>query len=103
MILIQGLSQILRLIEERDFSSPFTRPKRKIAMTQFKATDQATDQNKSSHAESHYWAELKRAISDTSGFKRWLLECELESRGQDVTQDNMVQLYLRQTLETLAY
>lgn len=50
-----------------------------------------------------YWSELCQAISDTSGFKRWVLERGVESKGSEGTLDAMVQLYLRQTLETLAY
>jgi hypothetical protein len=48
----------------------------------------------------HYWTELRQAISSTSGFKRWILE---ENVPAQVPEDDMVQLYLRRTLETLAY
>ena len=82
-----------------DFDLPFTSPKPKIAMNQSKVTHV----QKNMPIEGHYWAELKRAISDTSGFKRWLIERDVEDKSQESTQDNMVQLYLRQTLETLAY
>lgn len=54
-------------------------------------------------ADGRYWSELKQAIADTSGFKRWVLERDPEIKGAEATQDRMVQLYLRQTLETLAY
>jgi hypothetical protein len=54
-------------------------------------------------ADGRYWGELKRAISDTSGFKRWILERDPALKEPESTQDTMVQLYLRQTLETLAY
>jgi len=72
----------------------------KIAMNQLKTN---TPQVLSFRADGHYWNELKRAISETSGFKRWVLERDLETKGSEPTQDTMVQLYLRQTLETLAY
>jgi hypothetical protein len=55
-----------------------------------------------SPSDGKYWSELRQAISDTSGFKRWVLDSK-ESQGSDGTLDTMVQLYLRQTLETLAY
>lgn len=67
-------------------------------MTQLKATHINSFQ-----ADGHYWRELKQAISDTSGFKRWILERDPEIKEPESTQDKMVQLYLRQTLETLAY
>ncbi|MCG9893680.1 MAG: hypothetical protein MH252_21740 [Thermosynechococcaceae cyanobacterium MS004] len=54
-------------------------------------------------ADGRYWNELKHAISDTSGFKRWILERDPDIKDARATQDAMVQLYLRQTLETLAY
>jgi hypothetical protein len=69
-------------------------------MTQLKAT---TTHINSFQADGRYWRELKQAISDTSGFKRWILERDPEIKEPESTQDTMVQLYLRQTLETLAY
>jgi hypothetical protein len=69
-------------------------------MTQLKANSPNIN---AFQADGRYWAELKRAISDTSGFKRWVLERDPEIKGSESTQDKMVQLYLRQTLETLAY
>jgi hypothetical protein len=69
-------------------------------MTQLKET---TTHINSFQADGRYWRELKQAISDTSGFKRWILERDPEIKEPESTQDTMVQLYLRQTLETLAY
>ncbi|HEY9828245.1 MAG TPA: hypothetical protein V6D19_22635 [Stenomitos sp.] len=69
-------------------------------MTQLKAT---ASQIKAFRFGDTYWSELCQAISDTSGFKRWVLERGVESKGSEGTLDAMVQLYLRQTLETLAY
>jgi hypothetical protein len=63
---------------------------------------QLTTRHSQSNAVSdgHYWTELRQAISSTSGFKRWILE---ENLSAQVPEDDMVQLYLRRTLETLAY
>ncbi len=49
-----------------------------------------------------YWQELKQAIASTSGYKRWIVERHGEVQTQD-SPDKLVKLYLRQTLETLAY
>lgn len=47
------------------------------------------------------WDSLKRAIASSSGFQRWRLE---RATGQsDQNTDQLVQRYLRETLETLAY
>lgn len=54
-------------------------------------------------ADGKYWSDLRQAISDTSGFKRWVLDRKIEPKSSEGTLDAMVQLYLRQTLETLAY
>ncbi len=59
--------------------------------------------NFNSQIDSQCWGDLKQAVSDTSGFKRWALERHLDHQGTEPTQEAMVQLYLRQTLETLAY
>ncbi|MFN5066301.1 MAG: hypothetical protein ACK5ER_10630 [Aphanizomenon sp.] len=47
------------------------------------------------------WQELKYVISASSGFKRWQLECNAQL--QSLRLDQQVQMYLRETLETLAY
>jgi hypothetical protein len=60
-------------------------------------------QSKPFLADGKYWSELRQAISNTSGFKRWVLEREITPREPEGSTDAMVQLYLRQTLETLAY
>ncbi len=54
--------------------------------------------------DSEVWGNLKQAIANSSGFKRWLTEQltnnqELERETIDV----QVRSYLRETLETLAY
>ncbi|AFY60797.1 hypothetical protein [Synechococcus sp. PCC 6312] len=48
------------------------------------------------------WASLKRAIAQSSGFKRWLQESALRAV-KEADLDTQVAAYLRQTLETLAY
>ncbi|MEB3292537.1 MAG: hypothetical protein VKJ24_05215 [Synechococcales bacterium] len=49
------------------------------------------------------WESLKQAISQSSGFQRWKLERSADQRSPEVTLDFLVHLYLRETLETLAY
>jgi DNA-binding PadR family transcriptional regulator len=72
----------------------------KTIMNQLKTI---TPQGKAALADGQYWSELRQAISDTSGFKRWVLDRQIEPKSSEGTIDAMVQLYLRQTLETLAY
>ncbi|MBW4634385.1 MAG: hypothetical protein KME30_21470 [Iphinoe sp. HA4291-MV1] len=47
------------------------------------------------------WDSLKCAIAVSSGFQRWLLECDAQF--QQLRLEEQVQCYLRETLETLAY
>ncbi len=47
------------------------------------------------------WQELKYVISASSGFKRWQLECNAQLHSLRL--DQQVQMYLRETLDTLAY
>ncbi len=47
------------------------------------------------------WNNLKCAIASSSGFQRWLLECDPQF--QLIELEQQVQRYLRETLETLAY
>ncbi len=69
-------------------------------MTQLKTI---TPHSKTPLTDGKYWNELRQAISDTSGFKRWVLDRQIEPKSAEGSMDAMVQLYLRQTLETLAY
>jgi hypothetical protein len=63
----------------------------------------ATDSSKFSE-DSQIWDELKGAIAASSGFQRWRLEKLTSDRQlQEVNLDRQVSLYLRETLETLAY
>ncbi|AFY90519.1 MAG: hypothetical protein CLLPBCKN_007820 [Chroococcidiopsis cubana SAG 39.79] len=62
----------------------------------------ATDTSRSE--DSQIWDELKSAIAASSGFQRWRLEKMSGDRQlQEVNLDRQVSLYLRETLETLAY
>lgn len=45
------------------------------------------------------WDSLKKAIANSSGFQRW----QLQKGDTDAQLDDLVLLYLRETLETLAY
>jgi hypothetical protein len=51
--------------------------------------------------DTNIWHNLKYAISSSSGFQRWQLECTAQLQGLRLEQQ--VQKYLRETLETLAY
>jgi hypothetical protein len=49
------------------------------------------------------WDSLKRAIANSSGFQRWHSEYTSQNQLQDLSLDQLVQHYLSETLETLAY
>ena len=50
------------------------------------------------------WDSLKQAIAVSSGFQRWQLERNTNNDQQhNISLDQEVSLYLRETLETLAY
>jgi hypothetical protein len=52
-------------------------------------------------ANTPFWHNLKHVISASSGFRRWQVECN--SKLQSLRLEQQVQMYLRETLETLAY
>ncbi|NEP04692.1 MAG: hypothetical protein F6K18_13460 [Okeania sp. SIO2C2] len=55
-------------------------------------------------SESRMWDSLKQAIAVSSGFQRWQLERKInEGQQQNISLDRQVSIYLRETLETLAY
>ncbi len=54
-------------------------------------------------ADSQIWVSLKKAIGSSSGFQRWQLELNFENQQANVSIDQQVRSYLRETLETLAY
>ena len=50
------------------------------------------------------WDSLKQAIALTSGFQKWQLGRDVDGNDQqNMSLDKRVSLYLRETLETLAY
>jgi hypothetical protein len=49
------------------------------------------------------WASLKQAIAKSSGFSQWLQDQDLDEIKTKTTIDQQVRLYLKETLETLAY
>ncbi len=49
------------------------------------------------------WENLKEAIANSSGFKRWEQESNLKNLDPQESLDVRVRRYLRETLETLAY
>lgn len=48
------------------------------------------------------WQSLKSAIANSSGFQSWKAE-QSSSLESDTSVEEMIRLYLRETLETLAY
>ena len=52
-------------------------------------------------ADAEIWQNLKDAISASSGFQSWQLESKQQLQGLRLEQQ--VRMYLRETLETLAY
>lgn len=57
----------------------------------------------SSIDDSAIWHSLKQAIANSSGFRRWEQECTSDIPTDDLSLDQRVRRYLRETLETLAY
>jgi len=53
--------------------------------------------------DSAIWGSLKSAIGASSGFQRWQLELNFDLQPENVSIDQQVRSYLRETLETLAY
>lgn len=49
------------------------------------------------------WDSLKQAIAASSGFQRWRVEQETADSSTEITLEQLVNRYLRETLETLAY
>jgi hypothetical protein len=55
-------------------------------------------------ADTEIWHNLKLTIASSTGFRRWLLEeKQADGRLKDLSLEQQVQFYLRETLETLAY
>ncbi len=55
------------------------------------------------YEDSQIWSSLKKAIGSSSGFQRWQLERNFENQQANVSIDQQVRSYLRETLATLAY
>ncbi len=76
-------------------------------MTNFNTTSWQNNSAKAiakNEAEPRIWDSLKQAIALTSGFQRWQLERKVNNnQQQNISLDRQVSLYLRETLETLAY
>jgi hypothetical protein len=53
-------------------------------------------------SERDVWASLKQAIAKSSGFKSWQHQ-QKQPKTEAPNLDSQVRLYLRETLETLAY
>jgi len=49
------------------------------------------------------WENLKGAIASSSGFERWRSERSADAEIQSLSKEQQVRIYLRETLETLAY
>ncbi|PZO20690.1 MAG: hypothetical protein DCF25_06205 [Leptolyngbya foveolarum] len=60
----------------------------------------STDSVSAAH-DADLWNSLKRAIANSSGFQSWRSEQSFIPEDKSVEQ--LVRLYLRETLETLAY
>lgn len=49
------------------------------------------------------WESLRRAIATSSGFQRWRQQTDQEIGNEELSSEELVIRYLRETLETLAY
>jgi hypothetical protein len=49
------------------------------------------------------WESLQQAIAASSGFQRWQQEQDIGQQHTPASLEGQIRLYLRQTLETLAY
>lgn len=54
------------------------------------------------HQDAQLWDSLKSAIANSSGFQSWRSE-QLSAITTKISDEQLVRLYLRDTLETLAY
>lgn len=63
-------------------------------------THSSTD-SVSATCDTDLWDSLKGAIANSSGFQSW--RSEQSSVAEDESVEKLVRLYLRETLETLAY
>jgi hypothetical protein len=70
--------------------------------TIFLARSQMTISSPTPSEDTSVWTSLKQAISASSGFQHWTSQLPALER-RDLNLDALVQRYLRETLETLAY
>ena len=70
--------------------------------TIFLARSQMTLSSPTPSDDTSVWTSLKQAISASSGFQHWISQLPSVERS-DLNLDALVQQYLRETLETLAY
>ncbi|MBC6423735.1 MAG: hypothetical protein GDA48_24225 [Hormoscilla sp. GM102CHS1] len=54
-------------------------------------------------SDAEIWENLKGAIASSSGFERWRSERSADAEIQSLSKEQQVRIYLRETLETLAY
>ena len=62
---------------------------------------QSSTNSVSATRDADLWDSLKGAIANSSGFQSW--RSEQSSIAEDKSVEQLVRLYLRETLETLAY
>ena len=72
-------------------------------MSNFNASSPSEDNAHPLAYDTQVWDSLKRAIAESSGFKGWKIEREVDKSLADISLDTLVHTYLRETLETLAY
>ncbi len=72
-------------------------------MSNFNASSPSENDARPLAHDTQIWDSLKRAIADSSGFKGWKIEREVDKHLSDLSLDTLVHNYLRETLETLAY
>ncbi|MGK7877913.1 MAG: hypothetical protein AB4426_32785 [Xenococcaceae cyanobacterium] len=66
-------------------------------------TSSTISPNRQFEQDHEVWESLKQAIATSSGFRRWRREQTIDPRLHQASLDSQVRLYLRETLETLAY
>jgi hypothetical protein len=57
----------------------------------------------SSQNDRELWENLQAAIANTSGFESWEAETNVNTDVEEASLEDRVSVYLRSTLETLAY
>ena len=65
-------------------------------------TNPSSTEPSHAHQDAELWQSLKNAIAASSGFQRWRSE-QLSDLTAATSDEQLLRLYLRDTLETLAY